>query len=61
VLLSIITYLDRVCIQWRGRACRKNLAIPPERWGWVLGAFVLAYGLFEIPTGAMATISASAK
>ena len=23
------------------------------RWGWILGAFVLSYGLFEIPTGAL--------
>lgn len=25
----------------------------PEQWGWVLGAFILSYGLFEIPTGAL--------
>lgn len=30
-----------------------ELNISTERWGWVLGAFVLAYGLFEIPTGVM--------
>ena len=30
-----------------------DLGISTERWGWVLGAFVLSYGLFEIPTGVM--------
>jgi MFS transporter, ACS family, glucarate transporter len=29
------------------------LHISPVRWGWVLGAFVLSYGVFEIPTGAL--------
>lgn len=53
VLLSVITYLDRVCISVAGPQIREELAISPDRWGWVLGAFVLAYGLFEIPTGAL--------
>jgi MFS family permease len=30
-----------------------ELGISTERWGWVLSAFVLSYGLFEIPTGVM--------
>jgi MFS family permease len=32
---------------------QEELGISPERWGWVLGAFILSYGLFEIPTGAL--------
>ena len=32
---------------------QEDLGITPQQWGWVLGAFVLAYGLFEIPTGAL--------
>jgi len=53
VLLSIITYLDRVCVSVAGPRIRTELDIGPEQWGWVLGAFVLAYGLFEIPSGAL--------
>lgn len=53
VLLSIITFLDRLCIAAAGPLMQDELKIPPEKWGLVLGAFVLAYGLFEIPTGVM--------
>lgn len=53
VLLSVITFLDRLAIAAAGPRMQQDLALPPEQWGWVLGAFVLAYGAFEIPTGAM--------
>jgi MFS family permease len=53
VVLSVITYLDRVCIAVAGPRMQDDLDISPQRWGWVLGAFVLAYGVFEIPTGAL--------
>ena len=53
VALSVITFLDRMCISVAGPLMQDELGIPPDRWGLVLGAFVLAYGLFEIPTGAM--------
>jgi MFS family permease len=53
VALSMITYLDRVCIAIAGPRMQADLGITPERWGWVLGAFVLSYGIFEIPSGAL--------
>ena len=53
VALAIITFLDRISISVAGTRIQQELNITPERWGWVLGAFVLAYGLFEVPTGAM--------
>ncbi|HUQ90258.1 MAG TPA: MFS transporter [Bryobacteraceae bacterium] len=53
-LLSIITYIDRVCISVAGPRMQQDLSITPERWGWVVGAFTLSYALFEIPSGAMA-------
>jgi MFS family permease len=53
VLLSIITFLDRLCIAVAGPRIQQELGITPDQWGWVLGAFILAYGLFEIPTGAL--------
>lgn len=53
VLLSVITYLDRICIAVAAPDMQKDLHISQEGWGWVLGAFFFAYGLFEIPTGAL--------
>lgn len=52
-LLSIITYIDRVCISVAGPRMQADLGLTPDRWGWVVGAFTLAYALFEIPTGAL--------
>jgi MFS transporter, ACS family, glucarate transporter len=51
--LAVITFLDRLCIAVAGPRMQENLGISPEGWGLVLGSFVLAYGLFEIPTGVM--------
>ncbi|MDX2033756.1 MAG: MFS transporter [Blastocatellia bacterium] len=51
--LSIITYLDRVCISVAGPRMQSELSISPKMWGWVVGAFTLSYAIFEIPTGAM--------
>ena len=53
VALSMITYLDRVCIAIAGPRMQADLGISPEHWGWVLGAFVFTYGIFEIPSGAL--------
>ncbi len=52
VLLSVITYMDRICISQAGQRIREEFNIKSDRWGWVLGAFALSYGLFEIPSGA---------
>src|SRR5258708_7994224 len=52
--LSIITYIDRVCISVAGPRIQQDLGLTPEKWGWVVGAFTLSYALFEIPSGAMA-------
>jgi MFS family permease len=52
-LLSIITYVDRVCISVAGPAMQKDLGMDPEQFGLVVGAFALAYAFFEVPTGAM--------
>src|SRR5205085_6125540 len=52
-MLAIITFLDRIAIASAGPRIQSELGISPELWGWILGAFVLSYGLFEIPTGAL--------
>jgi len=53
IALAIITFLDRISIAVAGPRIQAELHITPERWGWVIGAFVLAYGIFEVPTGAL--------
>lgn len=52
-MLSVITYLDRVCISVAGKAMQADLGLSPEQWGWVVGIFALSYAVFEIPTGSM--------
>jgi MFS transporter, ACS family, glucarate transporter len=52
-LLSVITYLDRICIAVAGPAMQEDLGISPSAWGWVTGIFFLSYGVFEIPTGVL--------
>ena len=41
VVLSVITYLDRVCIAVAGPRVQADLSIGPDQWGWVLGVFSL--------------------
>jgi len=52
-LLSVITYLDRVCIAVAGPRMQDDLHISPAMWGWVTSVFFLSYSAFEIPTGAL--------
>ena len=49
--LSFLTYFDRVCIMQAQRDIQKDLHLSDEQLGAVLGAFWLAYALFEIPSG----------
>src|SRR4051812_8944584 len=49
--LSLITYLDRVCISRVQENIQDELAITPGQMGWVFTAFLLGYGIFEIPGG----------
>lgn len=49
--LTFILYLDRVCISQAVIPIREDLRLSDSEMGWVLGAFAVAYGLFEVPTG----------
>jgi ACS family glucarate transporter-like MFS transporter len=49
--LSMITYIDRVCIKQVGPDIRAALDITDWQWAWVFAAFGLAYALFEVPSG----------
>src|SRR6187549_3739663 len=51
--LSIVTYLDRVCIAVAGPQMQKELNLSQSQWGIVVGIFALSYAIFEIPSGAM--------
>jgi MFS family permease len=52
-VLSFLTYFDRVCIVRAQKLIQQDLAIEDDEMGLVLGAFWLAYALFEIPGGWM--------
>lgn len=49
--LSIITYLDRVCMNVVGKYVKADLGLDNASFGYILGAFSLSYALFEMPTG----------
>jgi ACS family glucarate transporter-like MFS transporter len=50
-LLSIITFLDRVCMNVVSKYVKEDLNLDNQSFGYILGAFSLAYALFELPTG----------
>lgn len=52
-LLSIITYTDRLCISVAAEPMQKALGLTDIEWNWVLSAFLVGYGLFEIPSGGL--------
>jgi MFS transporter, ACS family, glucarate transporter len=51
--LSVLTFVDRLAIAVAGPAIQSELHIRPQEWGWILSAYVLANGIFEVPSGAM--------
>lgn len=51
-VLSVITFLDRNAISVAGQRITKDLGLDEAQFGWILSAFTIAYGVFEIPTGA---------
>lgn len=50
-LLSGILYLDRICIASAIESIQRDLQLTNTQGSYVLMAFTLAYGLFEVPTG----------
>jgi len=52
-LLIFVMYLDRLCISVAGPRIQQDLGLSPVQWGWVIGAFTIAYAAFEIPSGAL--------
>ena len=51
VILGMVTFLDRINISVAGSAIMSDLQLSPSQWGWVQSAFILSYGLMQIPMG----------
>src|SRR5262245_54607698 len=51
--LSLITYLDRICIMRIAPDLQRDLKIDGEQMGLVFSAFLLGYTIFEVPGGRM--------
>lgn len=51
--LSVITYLDRVCISASAPDITRDLGLTPVQMGLAFSAFAIAYALFEVPGGWM--------
>src|SRR5437763_9913529 len=49
--LTIITYLDRLCIAAAAPAITETFHFSPSQMGYIFSAFTLAYAAFEIPSG----------
>jgi MFS family permease len=49
--LSIITYIDRVCVSTAAPDIREAIGLNPVQMGWVFSAFTIAYAVFEVPSG----------
>ena len=49
--LTVVTYLDRVCVSAAAPAIMKELHISVLQMGAVFSAFTLAYSIFEVPSG----------
>lgn len=50
-LLSGVLYLDRICISQALPSIKEDLKLSNTETSYILMAFTLAYGLFEVPTG----------
>ena len=53
VILGMVTFLDRINISVAGSSIMHDLHLSPSEWGWVQSAFILSYGLMQIPMGAL--------
>jgi MFS family permease len=51
--LSMITYIDRVCIKQVQGDMQRDLGLTAAQFAWTFSAFALAYAMFEIPAGWM--------
>jgi MFS family permease len=50
-VLSMITYLDRVCFGTVAPFIQKDFGLTDDQLGMIFSAFALAYAVFEVPSG----------
>src|SRR5438128_7615870 len=50
-VLSMITYLDRVCMGTVAPYMQNEFGLSDNELGWIFAAFTLAYAAFEVPSG----------
>lgn len=53
-LLSVLLYVDRVCISAAKTPISQELGLSDVQMGWVLSSFALGYALFQTPAGILA-------
>src|SRR5215469_10357462 len=49
--MSVIMYLDRLCIPAAAPSISSEFHLTDSQMGYVFSAFTLAYALFEVPSG----------
>lgn len=49
--LAFVLYIDRICIGQAATFMQSELRLSNTQWGLIMGAFSLAYSVFEVPTG----------
>src|SRR5438552_3007063 len=50
-VLSMVTYLDRVCFGTVAPFVQAEFKLEPDDMAWIFAAFTFAYAVFEVPTG----------
>jgi MFS transporter, ACS family, glucarate transporter len=53
-LLSVLLYVDRVCMSAAKKDVAADLSLSDQQMGWVFAAFSLGYALFQTPSGWLA-------
>lgn len=51
VLISVITFLDRINITMASKDIIADLHLNDIQWGWVMSVFTISYGLMQVPLG----------
>ncbi|MGE0757909.1 MAG: MFS transporter [Pirellulaceae bacterium] len=52
--VSVLLYVDRVCISTAKEPISRHLGLEETQWGWVLSAFAFGYALCQTPAGILA-------
>src|SRR5215813_7980408 len=50
-VLSMITYLDRVCFGTVASDVQREFGFTESQKGWLFTAFAFSYAIFEVPSG----------